>query len=174
MVVSPTEPCQLYISRLRFWICKAKKQTLDSAPLWVLSTWDIQPASLLQRSSISHILQVLGPSDSVANSFCSADNASLMDQVHNHSFFLNYLFEREKERERERERAQAEGRSRGRSRLPTKQGTWCGALSQNPGIMTWPKGRCIMDWATQVPRKWDFWSYNVLECEYRSLTFLHV
>ena len=55
----------------------------------------------------------------------------------------------------ERASAQAGGgadRGRKRSRLPAKQGAQCGAWSQDPGIMTWAKGRCFTDWATQVPR----------------------
>ena len=51
--------------------------------------------------------------------------------------------------EREQERAQAEGR--GRSRLPTEQGTSCGAQSQDPRIMTWAKGRHLTGWVTQAP-----------------------
>ena len=38
---------------------------------------------------------------------------------------------------------------RGRSRLPA--GTQCGTRSQDPGIMTWAKGRCWASWATQAP-----------------------
>ena len=40
---------------------------------------------------------------------------------------------------------------RGRSRLPTEQGAGCRAPSQDPGVMTWAKGRCLTDWATQAP-----------------------
>ena len=47
----------------------------------------------------------------------------------------------------------AEG-ERGTSRPPTEQRAWqCGAQSPDPGIMTWAKGRCLTNWATQVP--WD-------------------
>ena len=41
-------------------------------------------------------------------------------------------------------------RRRWRSRLLAEQGTRCGALSQDPEIMTWAKGRCLTAWATQV------------------------
>ena len=37
----------------------------------------------------------------------------------------------------------------GRSRLPADQGTWLRAWSQDPGIITWAEGRCLM---TQPPR----------------------
>ena len=45
------------------------------------------------------------------------------------------------------------GRGRGRSRLFTEQGARCGAQSQDPGIVTWAKGRCLTDCATQVPSR---------------------
>ena len=41
-------------------------------------------------------------------------------------------------------------RGRGRTRLP-EQGVKLGAQSQDPEIMTWAEGRCLTDWATQVP-----------------------
>ena len=41
-------------------------------------------------------------------------------------------------------------RGRGRIRLPTEQGAWCGAQSQDPEIMTWAKGRPSTNWATQA------------------------
>ena len=33
---------------------------------------------------------------------------------------------------------------------PADQVAWLRALSQDPGIMTWAKDRCLTDWATQV------------------------
>ena len=58
-----------------------------------------------------------------------------------------------------RERAQARGATEGEGEaalFPSlKQGSQCGAPSQDPRIMTWAKGRCLMNWATQVPPK-DF------------------
>ena len=38
-----------------------------------------------------------------------------------------------------------------------EQGAWCWACSQDPEIMTWAKGRCLNDWATQVPQVRWFW-----------------
>ena len=49
--------------------------------------------------------------------------------------------------------ARERGRVRGRSRLSTVQGAHCrdsGAPSQEPGLMTWAKGRHLTNWATQV------------------------
>ena len=65
-------------------------------------------------------------------------------------FFLKttYLFDTE------RERLQAGGatdRARERSRLPSEQGAPCRAWSQDPGIMTRAKGRCLTDGAAQTP-----------------------
>ena len=66
-------------------------------------------------------------------------------------FLRFYLFERERESAWERARG-GRGRGRGRSRLSTEQGAWwCGAGSQDSGIMTWAAGRHLMGWATQVP-----------------------
>ena len=42
-------------------------------------------------------------------------------------------------------------RGRRRSRLPAEQGAQYGAWAQDPGIMTWVEGKCLTDWATQVP-----------------------
>ena len=42
-------------------------------------------------------------------------------------------------------------RKRGSSRLPTEQGAWFGAQSQDPEIVTWAELRCFTDWAPQVP-----------------------
>ena len=61
-----------------------------------------------------------------------------------------YSFER-----RDSERASTNrwmDRERGRSRLPTEQGAQCGARSQDPGIMTWAKGRRLTHWITQAPQ----------------------
>ena len=49
-------------------------------------------------------------------------------------------------------RGSGRGRGRAGSSLPTEQGAWCGAPSQDPGIMTWAKGRRLTDWATQAPQ----------------------
>lgn len=58
-------------------------------------------------------------------------------------FFLNfiYLFVREST-------SKAAGRER--SRLTSEQGAWCGARFQDPKIMTWAKGGCLTNWATQA------------------------
>lgn len=42
------------------------------------------------------------------------------------------------------------GSERGRSRLPTEQGAWCRARTQDPGITTGAEGRCLM---TEPPRR---------------------
>ena len=34
------------------------------------------------------------------------------------------------------------------------------AQSQDPGIMTWAKGRCLTNWATQAPNKGIFLNDN--------------
>ena len=56
-----------------------------------------------------------------------------------------YLFDREST-----QAGGAAGRGRGRSRLPAKQGAWHRAGSQDPGILTWTKGRRLADWAIQM------------------------
>ena len=61
-----------------------------------------------------------------------------------------------KEREETWVGRKGRGRRRGRSR-----GAWCRAGSQDPGIMTWAKGRCFTDWATQVPQKLSFDSESI-------------
>ena len=43
------------------------------------------------------------------------------------------------------------GKGKGKNRLPAEQGAWCKALSQDPRIMIWAKGRHLNDWAPQVP-----------------------
>ena len=43
------------------------------------------------------------------------------------------------------------GRRKRRSRLPTKQGAWFKAQSQDSGTMTWADGRCLTNWATRCP-----------------------
>ena len=58
-----------------------------------------------------------------------------------------YLFIWEREKECVREQKQGD---QGREKQ-AEQETQQGAQSQDPGIMTWAKGRCITDWATQVP-----------------------
>ena len=62
-------------------------------------------------------------------------------------FFLRFYYLRKSEWETERERAGAWAggscRGRGRSTLPAEQGAWCRTRSQDPGIMTWAKGRCL-------------------------------
>ena len=62
--------------------------------------------------------------------------------------FLNILFTWQ----RRGEWAQAGGMAgRVRSRLCAEQGAPCGAWSQDSRTMTWAKGRCLTNWATQVP-----------------------
>ena len=43
------------------------------------------------------------------------------------------------------------GREKRTSGLPTEQEGQYEAESQDPKIMTWAEGRCLTDWATQVP-----------------------
>jgi len=58
------------------------------------------------------------------------------------SFFkILYLFIWHREREHTQAGGAAEGEGEAR----------CGARSQDPKIMTWVKGRCLTDWATQMP-----------------------
>ena len=65
--------------------------------------------------------------------------------------FKNFIYLTEREREHE------EGSGRGRN----KQGSWWG--SQDSGIMTWPEGRCPIDWATQESLKY-FKNKLYLQC----------
>ena len=44
---------------------------------------------------------------------------------------------------------------RGRSRLPAEQGTGCGALSQDSGVMTSAKGR----WPPRCPSPFLLWAF---------------
>ena len=44
-------------------------------------------------------------------------------------------------------------RERERSRLLAEHGALCRAPPQDPRIMTWAKGRCFTNWATQHPRR---------------------
>ena len=68
-------------------------------------------------------------------------------------YFLKILFIYSTEIETDSERGNtSRGTGRGRSRLPTEQGVRYGAWSQDPGITTWAKGRCLTDWATQAPK----------------------
>ena len=46
---------------------------------------------------------------------------------------------------REHSRTGGRVRGRGTSRLPSEQGAWYGAQSQDPGIMTWAEGRHLTD-----------------------------
>ena len=57
---------------------------------------------------------------------------------------------------RERAHKLERDRGRGRSRLTTEQGAWHGGWSQNPGIMTWTKGKCLTNWTTQAPQSYRF------------------
>ena len=66
-------------------------------------------------------------------------------------FFLKILFIWQDEHERAWAEGAA-GRERGRSRLPMEQDAWYGTQLQDPGIIIWAKGRCLTNWATQVPR----------------------
>ena len=62
------------------------------------------------------------------------------------------------ERKRERESTnRAADRGRGRSRLPAQQSAWHETWYQDPGIITWAKGRCLTYWATQAPLKFKFY-----------------
>ena len=78
-------------------------------------------------------------------------------------FYLKILFTYLYDRERERESTSGgvAGRVRGRSGLFAQHIPWCetqcGAQSQDSGIMTWAKDRCLTDWATQVPPSLTLW-----------------
>ena len=62
-------------------------------------------------------------------------------------------------RHSKRERVRGGHTGRGRSRLPAEQGASHTAGSQNLEIMTWAKGRCLTDWATEVPHiQMVFWT----------------
>ena len=58
------------------------------------------------------------------------------------SFFLKFLFINERHREKEAG-TQAEGEAE----------AWCGTQSQDPGIMTWAKGRCLSTEPPGIPRE---------------------
>ena len=75
-------------------------------------------------------------------------------------FFFKILFIYLREQEWEGEHKQGEHRGRGRSRFPAEQGA--GAWSQDSGIMTWAKGRCLPNWATQVPLFLSLWGIMIL------------
>lgn len=75
-------------------------------------------------------------------------------------------------RERDNERAQ-EGR-RGRSRLPAKQGVPCGAQSQDPEITTQAEGRCLTDWATQVPPQQNIFKERKQNPDSQKLSSHHI
>ena len=60
------------------------------------------------------------------------------------TLFIFFLFERERESERTSRGAAEEEEE-------AEQGARCGAPSQVPEIMTQAEGRCLTDWATQVP-----------------------
>ena len=47
---------------------------------------------------------------------------------------------------------------------------WCQARSQDPGIMTWAKGRCLINWATQVPQEHIILQYTF--CDNLFLRFI--
>ena len=52
---------------------------------------------------------------------------------------------------RERERAKENISGEREKEVLCKQGTACGAQSQDPGIITWAKGRHFTNWATEGP-----------------------
>ena len=80
--------------------------------------------------------------------FCAALSNNLWDPVlllwFVVCFYLGFLFIWERRRDSDREHKL---RRRGRSRLPTEQGAWCGAPFQDPGIMTWAKGKRLTNWS---------------------------
>ena len=67
-----------------------------------------------------------------------------------------------RETKREREHKWRDG-AEGGTRCSPEQGAWCGAWSQDPGIITWAKGRSLTNWVTQVL---SFWS--------KKYTLLHI
>ena len=66
-------------------------------------------------------------------------------------------------RERGRDSGWEHERRRGRSRLPAEQGARLGAPSQDPGIVTWAKGRRRTGWATQAPLNFKHFNRTVKE-----------
>ena len=82
------------------------------------------------------------------------------------SIFLNILFIWETEREQERASAQPEEGTEGEAESPLSRELGGGAWSQDPGIMTWAKGRHLTTWATQVLPfiyYFFFFSYTLLD-----------
>ena len=70
------------------------------------------------------------------------DHCKIVIFSHKMNALFIYLFIWQRLRERESERGNtSRGSGRGRSRLPTEQGAWCRAQSQDPGIMTQAEGR---------------------------------
>ena len=66
----------------------------------------------------------------------------------------DFIYLREK---RVSEKEHEQGERQREKPTPSEQGAWRGAPSQDPGIMTWAEGRCLTDWATQVPPEEHLW-----------------
>ena len=74
------------------------------------------------------------------------------------SFLRFYLFERVNAHEREHEwRRGAEGEADS----PLSREPDSGASSQDPGIMTWAKSRCLTHWATKAPPAGPLLTYKI-------------
>ena len=66
-------------------------------------------------------------------------------------FFKDFIWEEERAQE-----GRDRGTGKGKSTLPSKQGAWHQAWSQDPRTTTSAKGRCPMNWAIQAPVIWQF------------------
>lgn len=65
-------------------------------------------------------------------------------------FFKDFLYLLESRRE---SMSQGEGQSEREKHTPCWAGSLTGALSQDPEILSWAKGRYFTDWATRHPSK---------------------
>ena len=76
-------------------------------------------------------------------------------------FFLKKDFIDLTERERESTNRGSGRQREQRNGFLTEQGAQWRALSQDPGIMTWAKGRCLTIWATQALQTFYFYAVNL-------------
>ena len=70
-------------------------------------------------------------------------------------FFLEILFIWQMEWAQTEGEAEREGEAEGgEKQASAEREAWYGGRSQDPRIVTWAKGRCLTDWAAQVPTFW--------------------
>lgn len=55
-----------------------------------------------------------------------------------------------------------QGEQESEKQAPSEQGARCRAQSMDPGIKTWAKGSSLINWATQTPLFFTFWSSFIL------------